>query len=62
MKNNYILQTENVFGEPVFYVAAGGHTQNADTATRYDLDSALAQARSLNGWSAYHYKVVRVVD
>lgn len=67
MEKLYVLQSTDIFGNPIYFVeideqaAYGRNSLIVDCATRYDLDSGMRLAKQLNK-GVYHYKVVRAPD
>ena len=57
MEQEYILETKDIFHEPLYY-AGSCNVDNPARALSYSLDEAMNVARRLNNGNL-HYKVVK---
>lgn len=55
----YVLETQDMFGERMYYAGDWSDKSEIEKAKRYTLDEAMKEARHLREWGL-HYRSVRV--
>lgn len=55
----YVLETQNIFGERMYYAGNWSDKSEIDKAKRYTLGEAMKEARHLRQWGL-RYRSVRV--